>query len=89
MVRQTLAGEGPRRPDGPTQRHPGAEPDPFNAYLIHQPPQKPQTPPASAQLMGVGIGSDAGRGLRAMMQDRRLNPVVVDVDHDLDRLLPA
>jgi hypothetical protein len=52
---QQLAGQGPRWPDCSSQRHPGAEPDAFNTDLIDQPPQQPQAPPASAQLMGVGL----------------------------------
>ena len=52
----SASGPGSRWPECPSQRHPGAEPDAFNADLIDQPPQQPQTPPASAQLVGFAIG---------------------------------
>jgi hypothetical protein len=56
VVWQQLAGEGSRWSDRPPERHAGAELDPFKPHLIHQPAQQPQAPPASAQLIGVGIG---------------------------------
>ena len=56
LVGRELAGQGPRWPDRPSQRHPGAEPDALKPDLIDQPPQQPQAPPASAPLMGVGLG---------------------------------
>jgi hypothetical protein len=52
----------------------------LKAYLIDQPAQQPQAPPASAQLVGVAVCWEAGWRLRAMIQHRGFNPVIVNVD---------
>jgi hypothetical protein len=75
--------------DRPPQRHPGAELDPLQPYLIHQLAQQPQAPAAGAQLAAVGVGGTPGWWRRAMIQDRRLNPVAGDGELDLDELPPC
>jgi hypothetical protein len=75
--------------DRPPQRHPGAELDPLQPYLIHQLAQQPKAPAAGARLAAVGVGGTPGWWRRAMIQDRRLNPVAGDGELDLDELPPC
>ncbi len=82
------AGQRPRRPDRPTQRHAGPEPDALKPHLIHQPAKQPQPAAANAQRVGVGVGWGLGRQVGTMIKHRRLDHGVVDVDHHLDRLPP-
>ena len=86
---QPLVARCSRWPDRPPQRHPGAELDPLQPYLIHQLAQQPKAPAAGARLAAVGVGGTPGWWRRAMIQDRRLNPVAGDGELDLDELPPC